>query len=169
MLCCCTLLSAYRIAIRALAIPTNSISVGRIMCGSVAAVDCQLEAKFWKSECVVQPSAGRYWFLKTDTIFLIWNRWFRYIYFAESCALDVLMRWFRHFLVLVWYKINKITYYLDLIIPFQTDIVVDIDIPIFRYCLWCFSKPILQFFCKTDTIYWFIAQHYSLYSASIYT
>ena len=45
-------------------------------------------------------------------------------------------------LVLIWYKINKIIYYLDPITPFQTDIVVDIDIPIFRY-------PFLVLF-KTD-------------------
>ena len=32
------------------------------------------------------------------------------------------------------------------------DIVVNI--------FWCFSKPILQYFCKTDTVYWFIAKPY---------
>ena len=48
---------------------------------------------------------------------------------------------------LVWYKIKEITYYPDTTTPFQTDIgrmVVDIDIPIFRYfdiLFWCFSKP----------------------------
>ena len=31
---------------------------------------------------------------------------------------------------------------------------------IIRYFFWCFSKPILQFFCKTDTIYWFNALQY---------
>ena len=37
-----------------------------------------------------------------------------------------------------------------------------LSISIFRYFdihFWSFSKPILQFFCKSDTIYWFIAQH----------
>ena len=79
------------------------------------------------------------------------------------------------FLALIWYKINKITYYhrhiiyyilyayayyLDLIAPFQTDIG--------RYCsryryfaiiFWCFLKPILQF-SANRTRYWLIAEHY---------
>ena len=44
------------------------------------------------------------------------------------------------FLVLIWYKIIKITCYLDPIIPFQTDIAVDIDIPIFRYSFFVLFK-----------------------------
>ena len=39
------------------------------------------------------------------------------------------------FLVLIWYKINKLNYYLDAIVPFQTNIVVNIDNAIFRYSI----------------------------------
>ena len=68
------------------------------------------------------------------------------------------------FLELIWYKINKITFNQDSIMPFQTDIG--------RYCsqyrysdISIFFFGALQnrygnFFRKTDTIYWFIAQHY---------
>ena len=37
---------------------------------------------FYSKNC----GAGQYWFLETDTIFLILNRYFRYIYFAEFCV-----------------------------------------------------------------------------------
>ena len=77
------------------------------------------------------------------------------IYFAEFRALEV------HVEIILTFFGTKLTKYQNPIIPFQTDIG--------RYCsrygysdilFRCFSKPILQFFCKTDTIYWFIAQHY---------
>ena len=81
-----------------------------------------------KSEAWVWHSAGRYWFLETDTIFLIWNRYFWYIYFAEFSALEVLWGNFECFLVLIWYKFNKIRY--------------------FDIRFWCFSKPIMYFFLQ---------------------
>ena len=49
-------------------------------------------------------------------------------------------------LVLIWYKINKIIYYLDPITPFQTDVVVDIDIPIFFFG--AFQNRYYRFFAK---------------------
>ena len=76
---------------------------------------------------------------------------------TDICDISILqtLELFRYFLdnldfaVLVWYKINKITHYLNPIIPFHTNIS--------QYCsqyrysdihFWCFSKPILQFFAK---------------------
>ena len=59
------------------------------------------------------------------------------------------MRYFWLIMVLIWYKINKITYFLDPIIPFHTDIG--------QYCSRngysnilnrCFSKPSFQIFCN---------------------
>ena len=85
------------------------------------------------------------------------------IYFARSFTLVTYGIIFT-FMVLKWYKINKITYYLNPIIPFQTDIgrfcsryrYSDISIFIFG----AFQNRYCNFFCKIDTIFWFIAQHY---------
>ena len=57
---------------------------------------------------------------------ILWNQ---YIYAAECCVSGVPML---SFLVRILYKINMITYYLDLIISIQIDIDIDIDNPIFR-------------------------------------
>ena len=61
------------------------------------------------------------------------------------------------FLVVTWYKINKVIYYLGPIIPFQTDIVVDIDIPIFRYSILVLFKTDIANFLQNRydiLVYW---------------
>ena len=53
------------------------------------------------------------------------------------------------------------TYYVDLIIPFHTNIEVNIAIPIFRYSFLVLFKTDIAILCKTDAVYWFIALHCS--------
>ena len=78
------------------------------------------------------PSSGAGWYL------FFWNPY--NISNLKPKILIYLLRWVLYsrgtreiILTFFWYKINKITYYLDPIIPILADIGVDICIPIFRY------------------------------------
>ena len=99
-----------------------------------------------------------WWFSEINTIYLIWNQYLCYIYFPKSCALEVLVWEFWLFLVptCIWYKINKINYNLDLIIPFQTDIG--------RYCgqYWYSDISIFFFGAFQNQYCYFLQNRYDI-------